>query len=103
MINGPDAIILDTGSVCLGPLTFDLASLLYDPKILLDNSTNNALIRLYSLMTGHDYYQLKIWTRVCGKLFLMKLAGKSYKKFADYGNYLDKEIGDKAIKRLNTI
>lgn len=89
--------------MCIGPITFDLASLLYDPKVKISEEDINGLISLYSLLIGYPYDKVKKWTKACGKLYLLKIAGRHYKRFSDTKKFVDKDLADLAIEKFNKL
>ncbi len=95
--------IINYQDMCIGPIAFDLASLLYDPRVSISDSDKESLIRLYSLIIGVNFNIVRKWTKICAKIYLMIIGGKYYKKYNINNNQNYKNIADKIIKTMKEL
>lgn len=100
MIHNGEPRIIDVQDMCWGPVTYDLACLLYDPKVVLYEDEICALMRIYSFLTDRPYDDIKKWTRLCGKIRLMKSAGRHAKIYHETDNDEHKERAELAVTHL---
>jgi hypothetical protein len=87
--------IIDIQDMCLGPLTYDLACLLYDYKQQIDDKEKQKLMNMFAHLTKYTYNDIKRWTDTCGKARVMKSIGRHFKLYHMTGN---KESFDRAMK-----
>lgn len=59
--------ILNVENMCIGPVGYDLASLLYNNEHVKEDDAI-ALIRLYSLLIGVDFKEVSSWIKICKKI-----------------------------------
>jgi len=98
MIHDDKPRIIDTQDTCLGPLTYDLACLLYDPLLVLDKEEIKTLMMIYSFIVDADYKEIKKWTKTCAQIRLIKSAGRHY---GLYKKTNDKEHFERAKKAFD--
>ena len=103
MIHDGEPRIIDVQDMCLGPVTYDLACLLYDPKIILDKTEIFALMRIYSFLTDIPYNDIKKWTKICAKIRLLKSAGRHNIIYHRKGNEIHKERAQMAVDYLKNM
>lgn len=95
--------IIDVQDMCIGPLTYDLGSLLYDPFVVISKSDIDVLTTLYSFLTNMNTKKIQKLTKLCGRIRLMKMAGRHAKIYQKTKNENNKIRSDKAIERLLSI
>jgi aminoglycoside/choline kinase family phosphotransferase len=103
MIHNGEPRVIDVQDMCIGPMTYDLGSLLYDPFVVVSKSDIHVLTTLYSFITNRDSTKIQKWTKVCGKIRLMKMAGRHAKLYKQTKNEDNKLRSEMAIKRLLSI
>lgn len=103
MIHDGQPRVIDVQDMCIGPMTYDLGSLLYDPFVVVSKSDIHVLTTLYSFITNRDTVKIQKWTKLCGKIRLMKMAGRHAKIYSETKNEDNKLRSEMAIKRLLSI
>jgi len=103
MIHKGQPRVIDIQDMCIGPMLYDLGSLLYDPFVIVSKSDIHVLTTLYSFLTNRDTQKIQKWTKLCGKIRLMKMAGRHAMIYSETKNEENKKRSDMAIKRLMSI
>ena len=80
------AWIIDIQDACLGPLGYDLASLLWDPKFPLNTDLREELLAEYSRITDISYNDVWHATRVATRIRLIKSAGRQLHLYNSSGD-----------------
>lgn len=93
--------ILNVQNMCLGPVGYDIACLLYDPVNELDEKEIDTLIKLYAMLINQDYRYIQKWVSLCRKLRFMTLVGKNYKLYSESGKHEYKIKGRRAAAALD--
>jgi aminoglycoside/choline kinase family phosphotransferase len=95
--------IIDVQDMCLGPLGYDLASLLYDYKLDIPDKDINLLLKIYCFNTKRDLNQLKRCVQICSLFRMMQATGRHFKIYHKTGRKESLDRARKANKRLNEL
>jgi len=101
LIKDGESRILNVGNMCLGPVCYDLACLLYDPNNKLDSKEIDVLIKLYAMLINRHYTDVLRWIKVCKKLRWMKLIGTYSKLYIELSDTNYKIKAKKVIALLD--
>lgn len=92
--------VIDVQDLCVGPLTLDLATILYDAKVKVPNDDIIKLINLFAKNTSYNSDQIFMWTRQCAVIRLVHSAGRHLKYYKENGKINHKQ---RVILSLNYI
>lgn len=79
------ARVIDIQDACLGPIGYDLASLLWDPKYEIPDALRESLLRRYVDGTGILLASLEEWVSIARRWRLFKSAGRQLHLYNKYG------------------
>jgi aminoglycoside/choline kinase family phosphotransferase len=110
MVKNEKPYIIDIQDMCLGPLCYDIGTLLYDAKITVSDKNRDKLIKQFYNHYNHfcktnkiTYDTFKDWVTDCGKIRSLKTASrhlKLYKKNGHHTNLKRYELAFNQFKKL---